>query len=687
MVNRVSGFLRFSLASVLVLAAFALRAPAFADALTVQNPGTGVVSLGGQWQFHIGDNLAWANPAFDDSHWEEISADTTWGAQGHPSYTGFAWYRRHITIDNSGGTATKNLAILIPPVDDVYDLYWNGKKIGSYGAMPPRAKWWQSGHAAVFKLPPSPESGVLALRVWKATLSSVDPSTNGGFEAAPLLGDAEVLTQQAKLPFYRSDEHRLPDLLISAVVLVTGFLSFLLYLRDRKQGLYAWLALYLVAGGFLGVRDLSAYSFALTFRTTQLVVQLGECAQDISMWMILLYLFGLARDRDWMRATKWLIGIYLAAQIGDIGTIFIWYKGWSSLPWIDAITTAVYSILPLYVFVIIGYGLTRRKQLRLWPLIAVACTAALYNCMINLVGQGIRFTHWTMATRIQSLGFHAGSYFFGMAFILNTLLFLALIFTIAREQFLEREHQSKMELELKSAQEVQKVLVPEETPGIPGFAISSIYRPAEEVGGDFFQVIPVADNSALIVLGDVSGKGLKAAMTVSLIVGSLRTLADYTQSPAEILTRLNRRLIGRTDGGFATGIVARVDPDGSLTLANAGHLSPFHNTTELPVTGSLPLGLAPDTRYEETQFILNENDSFTLYTDGVVEAQNEAGELYGFERVAALAASNPSVEQIVEAARAFGQKDDITVLRLVRLHQAAPAHTATIRLATQIAGA
>src|SRR6185437_16152144 len=183
MVNRASGFLRFSLALVLVLAALALPAPAFASTLTVQNPGTGVASLGGQWQFHLGDNLAWANPALDDSQWEQISADTTWGAQTHPSYTGFAWYRRHITIDNSSAAATKNLAILIPPVDDVYDIYWNGKKIGSYGAMPPHANWWQIGHSAIYPLSPSSGSGVLALRVWKAPLSSVDPSTNGGFES------------------------------------------------------------------------------------------------------------------------------------------------------------------------------------------------------------------------------------------------------------------------------------------------------------------------------------------------------------------------------------------------------------------------------------------------------------------------------------------------------------------------
>src|SRR6185312_11209443 len=122
-----------------------------------------------------------------------------------------------------GPAATKNLAILIPPVDDAYDLYWNGKKIGSYGGLPPKANWWSSGHNAVYPLPAASGSGVLALRVWKAPLSSVDPSMLGGLRFAPLIGDADILTAQAKLPYYRRDEQRLPDLLISAVVLVAGF--------------------------------------------------------------------------------------------------------------------------------------------------------------------------------------------------------------------------------------------------------------------------------------------------------------------------------------------------------------------------------------------------------------------------------------------------------------------------------
>lgn len=671
----------------LFLAAFALAGPSFAQYLAVQNPGTGSVPLDGKWQFHLGDNLAWANPALDDSNWEQIGADTTWGAQTHPSYTGFAWYRRHITIDNSSPTTASKLAILLPPVDDAYDLYWNGNKIGSYGGLPPHANWWATGHSVVYTLPVTSGSGVVALRVWKAPLSSIDLATNGGFESVPLLGDPSVLGFRSKLPFYTNDETGIPGYLIAAVVLVAGILSILLYFRDRKQGLYLWLALYLVASGLHGMEGLSAFNFGLTFRATQLVTQFVICFQDISMWMILLYLFGMAHIPRWRRVTSWLMVIYLVAQAVDVAAIFVWHMGSPSLPWIDAITTAVYTTIPLYIFVIVGVGLARRKQITLWPLIAAVCLSAFYTWFFELSGQGVRFTHWTMSDRLRAIGFHAGDSFFGLVFILNTLLFLALIFTIAREQFLERERQSRIELEIKSAQEVQKILVPEETPAIPGFSIASIYRPAEEVGGDFFQVIPTASGGALVMLGDVSGKGLKAAMTVSLIVGTLRTLAEFTQSPAQILAGLNRRLLGRTDGGFATCLIAVVEANGSVTLANAGHLAPFRNQSELPMTGSLPLGLTPNAQYEESDFRLHEGDTLTFMTDGVVEAQNEAGELYGFDRIAALAITNPTVEQIVESARAFGQKDDITVLRIIRLSQSAPAHAARLDLATQIAGA
>ena len=669
---------------VLVLMALSIASPGIAEPLKVNNPGTGSVPLQGNWQFHLGDDKAWADPALDDSGWEQIHVDAPWGAQSHPSYTGFAWYRRRIEIDDSNAAGTKKLALLIPPAQDAYEIYWNGQNLGTYGSLPPRAEWWIAGHANVYPLPG--KSGVVALRVWKAPLSSVDPAEGGGFTQPPLLGDASLLANQARSIAYANDERRLPNSLMAAVNLVIGVLSFLLYLRDRKQGLYLWLALYLVAGGLHGLQGLSAFRLGMTWHTYQLLTQLLSSAQDISMWLILLSLFGMVHERQWRRATGWIVAAYLAAQVIDITTIWFWEKG-GILPWIDGITTAVYSSTPLFVFVIIGFGLMRRNRLSLWPLIVAVCVNGLFSCVENLAAQGVRFTHWTAVARLQNLGVHAGGYFFGIGFVLSTLLFLALIFTIAREQVLERERQARIELEVKSAREVQQILVPEETPAIPGLSIASVYRPAEEVGGDFFQVMATADGGALIALGDVSGKGLKAAMTVSLIVGALRTIADYTQSPAAILLGLNRRLLGRTDGGFATCVIARIDPGGATTLANAGHLAPYREGKELPVHGSLPLGVSTDVAYDELVFLLHEGETLTFYTDGILEARNPAGELYGFDRVAALVGSDRTIEQMVEEACNFGQQDDITVFRVTRLAHSAPADAARLSMATQIAGA
>jgi Stage II sporulation protein E (SpoIIE) len=667
-----------------VLAGVLLAGRAWADTLQVSNPGTGFAPLGGTWQLHLGDDKAWADPSLNDTSWEPIRVDSTWGAQTHPGYIGYAWYRQRIEVQNSGPAGSKELAVFLPQIQDAYEVYWNGEKIGSAGHLPPGANWAPFSQGAVYPLPSL--SGVLALRVWKAPLSSVDAFEVGGLTDVPLLGDAKTLAIRNRSISYGRDERRLPVAFISAVTLVIGTLSFLLYLRDRKEGLYLWLALYLVSGGIIGLRGLSMIRDTATFHSYQLQTQLLSSCQDISMWLILLSLFAMTREPRWRRATAWLITIYLTAQVIDITTIYFWEIG-GVLPWIDGITTAVYVITPLYVFVIIAFGLFRRNRLSLWPLIVAVCANALYASADGLAIQGIRFTHLTLDQRVSNLGFHAGSYFFGLVFILNTLLFLALIFTIAREQFLERERQSRIELEIKSAQEVQQILVPEESPAIPGLSIASVYRPAEEVGGDFFQVIPLDDGGALIALGDVSGKGLKAAMTVSLIVGALRTLAEYTESPAAILQGLNRRLLGRVNGGFATCLVARIGANGDTWLANAGHLAPFRDRDELPLDGSLPLGLSPEMAYDELTFVLHAGETLTFYTDGLLEARNAAGELYGFDRLASLIRSEPTIEQMVEEACRFGQQDDITVFQVTRLAQSAPAHAARLSMATQIAGA
>jgi len=223
----------------------------------------------------------------------------------------------------------------------------------------------------------------------------------------------------------------------------------------------------------------------------------------------------------------------------------------------------------------------------------------------------------------------------------------------------------QMRHEIEQARQVQHVLIPEAIPAIPGFSVESEYRPAQQVGGDFFQIIPIQNGGVLAVIGDVSGKGTPAAMTVSLLVGTVRTLARYTQKPGEILASMNERMWGRGEGGFTTCLVLRADPDGTVTMADAGHPAPYLQGKEVPVESGLPLGLNARTTYAESTFRLAAGERLTLLTDGVAEARNSSGELFGFERTAAIA--DESAESIVHAAQDFGQEDDITVLTLTRL--------------------
>jgi serine phosphatase RsbU (regulator of sigma subunit) len=187
------------------------------------------------------------------------------------------------------------------------------------------------------------------------------------------------------------------------------------------------------------------------------------------------------------------------------------------------------------------------------------------------------------------------------------------------------------------------------------------------VGGDFFHVQPTEDGGLLVVLGDVAGKGLKAAMNVSMLMGALRRIPE--RSPARILESLNRVLTGSES--FTTCQAAFFASSGEVVLANAGHLPPFLNSQEVVVPGGLPLGVLDNITYEEVRLYLHPGDRLLIMSDGVVEARQPSGELFGFERVHNL--TGQSAFYIADAAKAFGQEDDITILTIRRLAQAMAA--------------
>jgi serine phosphatase RsbU (regulator of sigma subunit) len=245
------------------------------------------------------------------------------------------------------------------------------------------------------------------------------------------------------------------------------------------------------------------------------------------------------------------------------------------------------------------------------------------------------------------------------------LLFLLAVLGILIGRFTRtRSQEESYAREFADAREVQQYLIPTHLPATPGLAIESQYLPAREVGGDFFQVLPDAkDGSVLLVVGDVAGKGLQAGMLATLIVGAVRVAAGFTADPAKILAVLNERLQGR---GLVTCLALRIECDGKASLANAGHLSPYLNGNEMQMEGALPLGAIAGIEFPVLRFRLAAGDTLMLMSDGVVEAQDAEGRLFGFERIGELLCERVTAAGLATAAQNFGQEDDITVLTVTR---------------------
>jgi serine phosphatase RsbU (regulator of sigma subunit) len=235
------------------------------------------------------------------------------------------------------------------------------------------------------------------------------------------------------------------------------------------------------------------------------------------------------------------------------------------------------------------------------------------------------------------------------------------------------KQQRLLALDVKQAQEVQRVILPESVTTVPGLTIENEYRPAREVGGDFNQIIPhPADGSLLIVAGDVAGKGLQAGMLVALLVGAIRMAAEVNSDPLFILQALNRRLLGRGEAN-ATCLVMRIAADGAVTLANAGHLPPYLNGKAVEMEGALPLGVIENAEFTVTHFQLQENDRLVLASDGIVEAMDEQGRLFGFARVQELLQTRLTAAELATHAQTFGQQDDISVIAVTRTASLVPA--------------
>ena len=624
--------------------------------------GQGILPIDGKWQFHPGDDRNWAQPSYDDSSWEQIQTDLSWGEQGHPSYTGYAWYRRHVDIVPGAGESG-SYSVFILEAQDAYELYWNGKLIGQYGKLPPHASWYYTAIPQSFPLTGG-TSGVLAVRVWKAPLDVFDPAEEGGIDS-PEVGDTQVVSLRTAAREWQIISGDLFDYGLVLLRVFIAFLCLVLWYRNRDEKLFIWVSIYTATPVALDIIN-RLFRIPFPWTVARALNQPIYVLYHISLWFLLVWLLHLHGNRAIVRATKALACVAMAAGVIDGLLALFWARATPWMQWADGLLGLLIVLVQAYPFVVTGLARRRKQDASRW---AVAAGALLLQTIYSLEAAGSlgrRFTHWSLFDFLNQPLFQIQEVYFYPEKIVSLGLFAAILFAVYRYALEQAARHSVMERELQSAREVQQVLVPDKLPAIEGYAITSAYQPAMEVGGDFFQIIPNPDGSTIVALGDVSGKGMKAGMSVSMIVGVLRAESGST-NPAEILGALNRCLAGRMGGGFATGMIFRVDSDGTLTFANAGHLPPFLNGQEYTLDASLPLGLIAYSDYTETKLQLQPGDQLSVYTDGLLEATSPTGELYGFDRMKALFANRPTAQEAMKAAIDFGQDDDITVLTLTRL--------------------
>ena len=637
-------------------------APSQTPVLVLQGIGRGVVPIDGDWQFHLGDDPSWAQPSLNDSHWETIHVDDEWGAQGHLSYSGFAWYRRHIDLIPAAGS-TGNFSIYIEEAEDAYEIYWNGSLVGQYGTLPPHASWYYQPFPRSFPLSGA-TSGVLAIRVWERPLNIFDAAERGGIYL-PNVGDPESIALRLGA---REWSIIRGDLFDYGLVMLRAFIAFLclvLWYRNREEHLFTWVAVYTATPIAIDIIN-RLFRIPLPWNVARALNQPIYVLYLISMWFLLVWLLRLHDNRLMVRWTRALGWAAMAIGFADGIVSFFWAHAGPGMQWANGILAGLIVLMQVFPYVIIGIGLRHKQDPSRWVVAIGALLMQLIYTLEAASAFGRRFTHWSFFGFINDQLFDIQGVHFYPEKIVSMALFAAILYAVYRYAIEQAARHSVMEREMQSAREIQQVLVPEALPAIEGYAITSAYQPAMEVGGDFFQIIPNDDGSTIVALGDVSGKGLKAGMNVSMIVGVLRAESGST-NPAEILAALNRCLAGRMAGGFATGMVFRVDQDGLVTFANAGHLPPYLNGLEYPLDASLPLGLIPYSDYNEEKLQLKPGDQLAVYTDGLLEATSPTGELFGFDRMKTLFANQPTAQEAMKAALDFGQEDDITVLTITRL--------------------
>jgi len=645
--------------------------------------GHSAVPLTGPWKFSPGDSpwvgtaanghFLWAEPGFDDSGWALMdmtpaagSLDVQfhsqgyvpgWTKRGYPRVVRFAWYRLRIHVDSQN----QPLWLAMPSdVDDGYQVFVNGRFVGQMGWFEHDRVNVRYAEATELQLPhPAPDGDlVLAIRFYMSPTSPWRWPEAGGLHNPPVIGLRSVVELLYEKSMREAVGFVFGNFLSGLVFLLAIPLCLWAWKNNRSDPAWLWLLLAVTAqccastAQVVALLDLHA---SMAFGEFWQYVAFAPLLQ--LFWVLFWWhWFGL-QDRRWIRTAAWLLAAGEAvAAVGLRLPVF----GFPYTPakFLHVCSTAgvwlsAAEALLLFALLVEGFRRDRTAALAAGLPILLLAFNNFYVPLLAFFGLPLVFWFGGLSVSVDDLA---------------AIFMLLIVGWLALRRFLANRDREVIEREtitrdLEQARELQQGVLVAESVRSAAWSVDVAYRPAQTVGGDFFLTVEQPDHTLLVVIGDVSGKGIGAAMLVAVLVGSARTAARQSTDPAFILSELNLQLLGRSGGHFATCLVGVLRSDGALRLANAGHLPPYRNGEELPLPPALPLGVSSDAEYAETTLQLTLGDSLTFLSDGVVEAQSPTGELFGFDRTRAI--STRSAEEIARAAQAFGQQDDITVLTLI----------------------
>ncbi|MBL8214025.1 MAG: serine/threonine-protein phosphatase [Bryobacterales bacterium] len=566
-------------------------------------------------RFHRGDDLRWADPAFDDSGWELV-ASGRW-LRLEDFQTNRLWIRTRVVVPSGeqAGIVVRWCAC---------EFYLNGKLVGSTADLDsPRPKAGPLTQTLAFPRDTPAGPALFAIRHYLPPGNDLFGRTWQFFTALQVLPVSSLATGYYE---HRTGQVGLRVASILLLILVGVMSALAGHGFDR-------LAILICA--YLASSALSVYlnmDGGTDWFVANLWSRVISTAQPVMVLAVGAMLAGV-RIRVWWFGTftaAWVLvrAVYLANTLN--ATPFAW--------------TPTLVVSYLFIFAV-GVGISMVLLFAGWKQPRAARALLILTVLVQVLTMtgrlSLPFAPLAMGIPVQG-GLLAWDQVARLLFGL-----LAGVFVIRRSRE-RRTEELRMRGELQAARTVQSILLGQAMPA----GVEAVYVPANEVGGDFYYAAETPQGT-LVLVGDVSGKGLQAAMTVSAMVGTLRTVMAW--EPDAVLSQLNRAALGSP--GFVTCCCLLVR-EHEVLVANAGHPAPYFDGVECVAESGLPLGVSADASWEPSTH--PRPSVITMVSDGVLEATNPNGELFGFDR--ALAISRKPPKEIAEAAQAWGQEDDITVV-------------------------